>query len=96
MRAKKKLYRKTLFFLLAVTRALHRADYHLPVKWYSMLDSLRVSSGVLHERVCMIDREVEQEFRQMEKKVDRRLGNEKFYSEDEIEKLQGKINEIKL
>ncbi|MFB6147551.1 MAG: hypothetical protein ABEJ66_01575, partial [Candidatus Nanohaloarchaea archaeon] len=67
MKAKKRFYQYTLFVLLAVTRAFHRADYHLPVKWYSMLDSLRVSSGVLHERIGMIDEDVEREFRQVEK-----------------------------
>lgn len=96
MRAKKKFYRNVLFLLLAATRALHRADYHLPVKWYSMLDSLRVSSGVLHERISMVDPEVEEDFREVEKQFDRRIGKEKFYSEEEIQKLQGKINEIRL
>ncbi|MFB6190541.1 MAG: hypothetical protein ABEJ91_03125 [Candidatus Nanohaloarchaea archaeon] len=96
MTPREKFYRNALFVLLAVTRALHRADFHLPVKWYSMLDSLRVSSGVLHERIGMIDEEVEEEFREAEKQFDRRIGKEKFYSEDEIKELQGKINEIKL
>ncbi|MFB6191227.1 MAG: hypothetical protein ABEJ07_04785 [Candidatus Nanohaloarchaea archaeon] len=96
MRARKKFYRNTLFVLLAVTRALHRADFNLPVKWYSMLDSLRVSSGVLHERIGMVDPEVEEEFREVEKQFDRRIGKKKFYSEEELQELQGKINEIKL
>lgn len=96
MNTKRRFYRNTLFVLLAVTRAFHRADFNLPVKWYSLLDSLRVSSGMLYDKISMIDEDVEQEFRQVEKQIDRRLGNEKFYSEDEIEKLQGKINEIKL
>lgn len=82
--------------MLAATRAFNRADIHLPVKWYSFIDSLRVSSGVLHNKICMIDEEVEKEFREVEKKVDRRLGNEKFYSEEEIEELRNKINEIKI
>lgn len=96
MKTGQRFYRSTLFLLLAVTRALHRADFNLPVKWYSMLDSLRVSSGVLHDKIGMIDQDVERDFREVEKQIDRRLGNEKFYSEEEVEKLQGKINEIRL
>lgn len=96
MKSREKFYKNVLFMLLAVTRALQRADFNLPVKWYAMLDSLRVSSGVLHERVCMIDEEVEEEFREVEKQFDRRIGKEKFYSEEEIEKLQGRLKEIKV
>lgn len=96
MRAKKKFYRNALFALLAVTRAFHRAEFHLPVKWYSMLDSLRVSSGILHDRISMIDDEVEKNFRKAEKQFDRRIGKEEFYDEEEIKKLRGKMKEIKL
>ncbi len=96
MEAKRRIYRPVLFLMLAVTRGFNRFDWNLPTKWYSFIDSLRVSSGVLHERIGMIDEEVEEEFREVEKRIDRRLGNEKFYSEEEIEKLQNKISEMRV
>jgi len=93
---KQKLYRHALFLMLAVTRAFNRADLNLPTKWYSLVDSLRASSGVLHTKISMIDEDVEKEFREVEKQLDRRLGNEKFYSEEEVEELREKINDIKI
>ncbi len=91
-----RFYRYLLFVMLAFTRFLSRADYHVPTKWYSIIDSVRVSSGVLHERISNIDYEIEREFRKKEEMIDRRLGKKKFYSEDEIEELQERINEIQI
>lgn len=85
-----------MFMLLAVTRFLNRADFNVPTKWFSIIDSMRVSSGVLHERIGMIDEDIQEEFLQVEKQIDRRLGNEKFYSDEEVDQLQNKIDEIKL
>ncbi len=96
MRTKKLFYRHTLFMLLAVTRFLSRADFNIPTKWYSILDSMRVSTGVLHDRIGMIDEEVQRDFIEVEKQIDRRLGNEKFYSDEEVKELQKKIDEIRL
>lgn len=89
-------YKYSLFAVLAATRAFSRADYHLPTKWYSIIDSLQVSSGVLHERISSIDDEVEREFREKERMIDRRLGKEKFYSPDEIKEVREKIEDIKV
>lgn len=96
MRNKNIVYRNLMFLLLAVTGFLSRIDLHIPTKWYSLLDSMRVSSGVLHERIGMVDKEIQEEFLQVEKQIDRRLGNEKFYSDEEVDQLQEKIDEIKL
>lgn len=94
--AKQRLYRNTLFVLLAFTRALERADFHVPTKWYSVLDSLRVSSGVLHERIGFVDPDVERQFRKVEKQIDRRLGKEQFYSQEEVDQLQDRIEDIRI
>ena len=96
MSIERRIYRGILFLMLGVTGAFNRLDVNLPTKWYSIIDSLRVSSGVLHNKLCMIDEEVDREFREVEKQIDRRLGNEKFYSEKEIEELRKKISQIKV
>lgn len=88
--------RYSLFVLLAVTRALHRADYNVPIKYYSLIDSVRTSSGLLHDRISFIDREVEQDFRKKEKAIDRRLGREKFYNENEIDRLKNKQDDLNI
>lgn len=89
-------YKYTLFTVLALTRAFSRADYHIPVKWFSVIDSLQVSSGILHERISKLDPEVERKFREKERMIDRRLGNEKFYSPEEIKEVREKLEDVKV
>lgn len=87
-------YKYSLFTVLGITRALERADYHIPSKWYSILDSIRASSSILHGKVSTIDEDVEEEFREKEDMIDRRLGKKKFYDEKEVEKLRTKMERI--
>ena len=93
---KRKVRRYSLFALLAVTRALYRADYHIPIKYYSVIDSMRASSGLLHERISFIDADVEKDFRKKEKALDRHLGREKFYDENEIERLRKNHDQLNI
>lgn len=85
---KSKVRRYSLFVLLAATRALYRADYHLPVRYYTVIDSVRASSGILHEKISFIDQDVEEEFREKEEALDRHLGRKKFYDDSEIDTLK--------
>lgn len=97
MNQKKNMVRRTLLFtVLAVTKIFYRLDYKVPSKWYSFLDSLRVSSGVLHERISFIDSEVEEEFREKEELIEKQLGLEKYYSKDDIKELRQKTDDIKI
>ncbi len=89
-------YRNALLILLGVTRFLSRADYNVPTKWYSFINSLAASSGMLHERIAFMDEEVEREFLEKEDMLERRMGRKKFYSEEEIEELRERIQEIQL
>ena len=93
---KGKIRRYSLFALLAVTRALYRADYHIPVKYYSVIDSMRESSGILHEKISFIDADVEKDFREKELAIDRRLGREKFYDENEIDRLRKNQDQLNI
>ncbi len=82
--------------MLGVTEVLSKADYHLPTKWYAMIDSLRASSGAVHARLSTLDEDVEREFRHKEEMLERRFGSRKFYEQEEIDELREKINEIKI
>lgn len=93
---KNQAYKYTLFMVLALTRAFSRADYHIPTRWYSIIDSLQVSSGILHERISNLDEDVEKQYREKEQMIDRRLGKEKFYSPDEIKQVREKLEDIKV
>lgn len=89
-------YKYSLLTLLGVTRALSRVDYHLPTKWYSMIDSVRASSSILHNKMSAIDEDIEEEFRRKEDMFDRRLGNKKFYNEDDVKELQKKAEKLQI
>ena len=93
---KNKVQRTLLFTVLAVTKVFYRLDYKVPSKWYSFIDSLRVSSGVLHERLSFVDSEVEEEFKEKEELIEKQLGLEKYYSKDEIRELRSKSEDIKI
>lgn len=97
MNTKKNMVRKTLLFtVLAATKVFYRLDYKVPTKWYSFIDSLRVSSGVLHERLSFVDTEVEEQFREKEELIEKQLGLEKYYSKDDIKELRSKSDNIKI
>lgn len=87
-RAKKTLYRYSLLTLLGVTEAVSRADYHVPSKWYSIIDSFRATSSVVHDMLSTVDEEVEQEYREKEEMLEKRLGKRKFYDEEEVKELK--------
>lgn len=95
-RIKKTAYQNTLLALLGVTRAFAKADMHIPTKWLAFLDSLRASSELLHMKLSTIDEEVEDEFIWKEEMIEKRLGTEPFYSEEELEELKDNREKIKL
>lgn len=94
MNRKNFIRKKSLFVMLAATNLLNRLDMNIPTKWYSFLDSLVVSSGVLHQRLGFVDKEVEKEFREREELLEKQLGMKKFYSEKEIKKLRDNSDQI--
>jgi len=89
-----KFYRYSLLAMLGVTRAVSRADYHLPSKWHSFFDSFKASSRILHNYLSRLDPDVEEEFHEKEKMLEMRFGKEKFYNEEEVEKLRNNYREI--
>jgi hypothetical protein len=93
---KKEAYQKTLLTLLGVTRVFAKADIRIPSKWLSFLNSLRASSELLHLKLSRIDREVEDEFIWKEEMIEKRLGTEAFYSEEELEDLKDNREKIKV
>jgi len=81
----RKVYRNTLLALLGATRALARADVNVPSKWLAILDSVRVSSDMLHVKLSELDEDVEEDFIEKEENIERRLGKRNFYDEEELD-----------
>jgi len=83
--------------MLGVTGVFSRLDIHLPTKWYSLIETLRVSTSVAHSRLSVIDEEVEREYRTLEKDFERQLGLTSYYSPEEIEEIKNEVEkELKI
>ncbi len=91
---RKLFYRTIMLALMGTTRAISRADFKPPTKWVSMLESVRASSDILYFKLSTMDEEVEEEFIEKEELLEKRLGKEKFYSQEELDDLKRKRNEI--
>ena len=93
---RKGLYRSMLLVLLGATRALARADVKPPTKWLVFLEGLQASSDILYVKLSSFDEEVGDEFMEKEDILERRLGMKKFYSENEIQQLKEKQDQINI
>lgn len=88
--------------VLAVTKAfesletLERLNYHLPYRWLQLIDTLSTSSTVAYSQISLIDEDVEEEFEKRKRRIRRKLNDEKLYSEEEIEELSERREEIEL
>jgi len=91
---KKQVYQKVLLALLGVTGVFCRFNIKLPTKWYSLIDTLQVSTSVLHTRLSVLDREVQREYQELETNFERQLGITSFYCPNEIEEIKDEIEEL--
>jgi hypothetical protein len=87
MKVKKAVRTKIIISMLLVTGLLSRYDFRPPSKWKSFLETFQVSSGVFNSRLSCIDREVQQDYR----KIERRLGIESYYDPDYIADLKSEV-----
>jgi hypothetical protein len=90
------VYRKTLLALLGVTHIVSRADYTFPSKWLAVFENIRISSDIAHTKLSTVDEEVEKQFLEKEEIMEKKLGNEKFYSQEELEYLKANKSNIKV
>lgn len=91
---KSKVSRILLLGSLASTRAISRTDFNVPSKWHSVFDNFRCISLMAYGKLSEIDSDVQKEILEKEDMIDRRLGNKKFYSRDDLEKLRDMQDEI--
>ncbi len=96
MEFKQKTQKSALLVMLAVTDLFSRFDIQLPTKWHSLIDTLTVSTGVLHSRLSVMDKEVDKEYRKMEKNFERHLGLESFYCPEEIQEIKDEVEKAQL
>ena len=94
MQIHQEIYRRTLLALLGITKILSSADRTIPGKWHNVFDSVKVSSQVLHTQLSYVDEEVAEEFHEMERDLNRRMGKGKLYSREDIEEARERINRV--
>jgi hypothetical protein len=92
----KNVYRKALLALLGLTHIVSRADYSFPSKWLAVFENIRISSDIAHAKLSTMDEQVEKEFLEKEEIMEKKLGNEKFYSQEELEYLKSNKGNIKV
>ena len=95
-KAAKRAYRDALLTLLGVTRLISRAEFSPPSKWLAVIENIRLSSNIAHAKLYKVDEEVGEEFFKKEEIVEKKFGNEKFYSADEVEELKANRDNIRV
>jgi len=96
MPLKKLVYQKLLLIVLGITGVFCRFNIKLPTKWYAFIDTLQVSTSVLHTRLSVLDREVQEEYQELETNFERQLGITSFYSPGEIEEIKNEIEKLEV
>ncbi|MFT4892823.1 MAG: hypothetical protein ACI8Z7_000611 [Candidatus Nanohaloarchaea archaeon] len=90
----RKAYRKALLALLGLTHIVSKADYTFPSKWLTVFENIRISSDIAHTKLSKVDEEVEKEFLEKEEIMEKKLGKEKFYSQEELDYLKANKGNI--
>jgi hypothetical protein len=90
----KKAYRNSLLALLGLTHLVSRAEVSIPSKWLAVFENIRISSDMAHTKLSSVDEQVEKEFLEKEEIMEKKLGNEKFYSQEELDYLIENRNNI--
>jgi hypothetical protein len=93
---KRQVRRKVLMTSLGVTKLVAEADVAVPTTWHGFYNTVKLSSEIFHTRLSTMDRNVERDFRRIEERFGRKLGTRRLYSDEEIEELRDKIEEIEI
>lgn len=90
----KKAYRKILLALLGATRGFYKLNISIPSRWQSLINTLQASSGLVYSTLSMLDEEVDQEVLEWETRFERSFGDEKYYSEENINRISKEFSKI--
>lgn len=90
----RKAYRKALLAALGATRGFYKLDISIPSRWQGLINALQASSGLVYSSLSMLDEEVDQELLEWETRFERSFGDEKYYSEEEIDKISEEFSQI--
>lgn len=80
--------------MLAITKVVSSTDRSIPGKWHNVVDSVKVSSQVVHAQLSILDEEVTEEYQELEKDVSRRIGKGKLYTKEDLHMAKERINRV--
>lgn len=90
------LKRKFLVLSMGFCRLVSKLELNLPSKWISLLESVRTSANIVYGKLSSIDSEASEEVVKKENMIERRFGERKFYSEEDLEELSNKKGSISI
>lgn len=96
MKLHEKIYRKSLIALLGFTRLLSKADFSVPSKWLAVFENIRISSDILYVKLSSIDEEAEEKILRKEDIIAKKLGQDKFYSLEELEHIKDNREDVEI
>jgi hypothetical protein len=94
MQIHQEIYRRALLALLGITKIVSSTERTIPGKWHNVIDSVKVSSQVLHTQLSVVDEEVAEEYQEMETEINRKLGREKLYNKKDLEEAEKMIESV--
>ncbi len=92
----RKAYRRVLLAVLGATRAFYRLDISFPSRWQGLFDTIQVSSGLAYVTLSGLDEEVDEEIKEWETRFERSFGQEKFYSEEELDRISEEFSRLEV
>lgn len=94
MQIYRKFRQKTLILLLVLTKIVSSTDRSIPGKWHNLVDSVKMSSRALHAQLSVVDKEVTEEYKELEKDISQRIGKGKLYSREDIDMARERIDRV--
>ncbi|MFB6099672.1 MAG: hypothetical protein ABEK16_00215 [Candidatus Nanohalobium sp.] len=94
MRIYRKVRRKALLAMLALTKIVSSTERSIPGKWHNVVDSVKVSSQAIHAQLSILDDEVTEEYYELEKNLSRRVGKGKLYSKEDLDMARKRIEQV--
>lgn len=87
-------YRSGYIGLLAATRLIGSLDISVPSKWLNVFEGVKASSNLAHSKLSTREEKLMKEYLEMESLIEKRVGRDTFYSEEELEILKTRKDSI--
>jgi hypothetical protein len=84
---KNRIGKIALLGMMASTKAISRADITIPGKWHAVFDNIRFASFIAYGKLSRVNSDLDRDLIEKEEMLDRRMGNKKFYDQQDLHEL---------